>query len=70
MRFYFNADINLCMNEYSLIQELLTYPAYEDWTYLEVQQELHSMRELEGWYECEVCDEIRKLFEEKEKSNV
>lgn len=62
MRFYFNADVNLCMDEYSLIQELLTYLAYDDWTYQEVQQELHSLRELEGWYECEVCDEIRKFF--------
>ncbi len=62
MRFYFNVDISLCMDEDSLIQELLTYPAYNDWTYQEIQKELHSMRELEGWYECEVCDEIRKFF--------
>lgn len=66
MRFYFNADVNLCMDEDSLIQELLTYPDYENWTYLEIQQELHSMRELESWYECEVCSKISKLFEEKE----
>ena len=62
MRFYFNADINLCMDEDSLIQELLTYSDYEDWTQLEIRQELHSLHELEGWYECEVCDEIRKFF--------
>ena len=62
MRFYFNADINLCMDEHSLIQELLTYPGYKGWTCSEIQQELHSMRELDGWYECEVCDEIRKFF--------
>ena len=48
MRFYFNADVNLCMDEHSLIQELLTYPSYKDWTYSEVRQELHSMRELDG----------------------
>ena len=54
MRFYFNADVNLCMDEHSLIQELLTYPDYKGWTCSEVRQELHSMRELDGWYECEV----------------
>lgn len=62
MRFYFNVDTSLYMDEDSLIQELLTYPNYEDWTYSEIQQELYSMRELEGWYECEVCDRIRKFF--------
>lgn len=62
MRFYFNVDINLCMDEHSLIQELLTYPGYKGWTCSEIRQELRSMRELEGWYECEVCDEIRKFF--------
>ena len=37
-------------------------PDYKGWTCSEIRQELHSMRELEGWYECEVCDEIRKFF--------
>ena len=48
MRFYFNADVNLCIDEHSLVQELLTYPDYEGWTQTEIQQELHSLRELEG----------------------
>lgn len=63
MRFYFNADENCCMDESSLIQELLTYPGYKDWTYSEVRQELHSIRELDGWYECSVSDEISKFFD-------
>lgn len=59
MRFYFNADENICADEDYVIDCL-----QEDmeWSREDIREELHSCREYYGWYECEVSSAIKEKF--------
>lgn len=59
MRFYFNADENICADEDYVIDCL-----QEDmeWSREDIRAELHSCREYYGWYECEVSSAIKEKF--------
>lgn len=67
MRFYYHMGEGLVMDEDSLIKMFLDTPEWSYASYEEIQHYLHTQFSFEAWYECEVCDRIRELFEEKEK---
>lgn len=60
-RFYFNADENKCITERELVDFL--FDEYDrDFSKEMILSELHSTREISGWFECEVSDVIKKVF--------
>lgn len=61
MRFYYNANLNLCVDEDWLVWYLIDNEEVEDED--EALAELHSCREFRGWFECEVANSISDKFE-------
>lgn len=59
-KFYFNVDENLCANEDWLIEYL--HIQKPDLTEDEIEDELRSCREFEGWFECQVSNSIAEKF--------
>lgn len=62
-RFYFNMDENLCADEDWLIGYL--HEQNPDLAEDEIEDELRSCREFEGWYECQVSNSISEKFSGK-----
>lgn len=58
MRFYFNEDENICVDEDWLIDFLSNKELTKD----EIRQELQTTRCYCGWFECEVSDSIHEKF--------
>lgn len=58
MRFYYNADENICAEEHWVAK----YLCYEDLVESsdEAIEELRTRREFYGWFECEVSDTIKE----------
>lgn len=61
MRFYYNAGMNLCVDENWLVWYLIDNEIVEDED--EALDELHSRREFCGWFECDVANSIADKFE-------
>ena len=61
MRFYYNAEMNLCVDENWLVWYLIDNEIVEDED--EALDELHGRREFYGWFECDVADSIADKFE-------
>lgn len=59
MRFYFNADENICADEDYVVECL---QEDTEWSCEDIREELHSCREYYGWYECEVSSAIKEKF--------
>ena len=60
MRFYYNAGMNLCVDENWLVWYLIDNEIVEDED--EALDELHSRREFYGWVDCEVSNTIEELI--------
>lgn len=58
--FYFNADENLCADEWWVCGKLAIELGMDE---REILEELHSRREFYGWYECQVSNTIAEHFE-------
>ena len=61
MRFYYNAGMNLCVDEDWLVWYLIDNEIVENED--EALRGLHSCREFHGWFECEVANSITDKFE-------
>lgn len=62
MRFYYNAGMNLCVDEDWLVWFLIDNEVVNNED--EALVCLHSLREFCGWFECDVTDTIRNKFGE------
>lgn len=60
MRFYYNADLNLCAERNWVVTYLLIEELVEDRAEAEIG--LDACREFEGWFECEVSDTIAEAM--------
>lgn len=56
MRFYYNAGMNLCVDENWLVEYLVINEIVEDED--EALEGLRGYREFYGWFECEVANSI------------
>lgn len=67
LNFYFNAGCNLCADEETVVRILLEDGCYNSAE--EALDALYSCREVFGWFDCEVSDNIfRAVFDyRKEK---
>lgn len=63
MRFYFNDQINVCAEEPWVVDYLIENGFCEDEA--EALYSLHTCRNFEGWFDCEVSPTIEELFPEK-----
>ena len=61
MRFYYNAGMNLCVDEDWLVWYLVDNEIVEDED--EAIGGLRGCREFHGWFECEVANSIADKFE-------
>ena len=61
MRFYYNAGMNLCVDEDWLVEYLVINENVENRD--EALVGLRSCREFHGWFECEVANSIAEKFE-------
>lgn len=61
MKFYYNVEMNLCVDEDWLVWFLIDNELVENED--EAIEELHSRREFHGWFECEVANSISDKFE-------
>jgi hypothetical protein len=61
MRFYYNIEMCLCVDEDWLVWYLIDNELVENED--EALDELHSRREFCGWFECEVSNTIADKFE-------
>jgi hypothetical protein len=63
MKFYHNSGLNLTAEEDWLVEYLCKYEnqfvLYND---EEMREELHTCREVCGWYECEVSNTIEEAL--------
>ena len=60
MRFYYNADINICAEE-SWVAEYLFFDGSVE-SREEAVEELRTKREFYGWFDCEVSNTIKEKF--------
>ena len=58
--FYFNYQINVCEEEDWVVNYLIESGDCE--TKEEAIDNLHTRRNFEGWFDCEVSDTIEELF--------
>ena len=61
MRFYYNAGMNLCVDENWLVEYLVINEIVENED--EALEGLRSCREFHGWFECEVANTIEEKFD-------
>lgn len=60
MRFYYNADMNMCAEETWVTDCLLMDGMFESRE--EALEKLRTKHEVYGWFECEVSDTIARKF--------
>lgn len=60
MKFYYNADMNVCANETWVVDHLFMGEMFESRE--EALEELRTKREVYGWFECEVINTIDEKF--------
>ena len=60
MRFYYNADMNMCAEETWVIDYLFMGGMVESRE--EALEKLRTKREVYGWFECEVSNTIAEKF--------
>ena len=60
MRFYYNADMNICAEENWVVDYLFINGMFE--SRKEVLEELETKHEVYGWFECEVSNTIEEKF--------
>ena len=60
MRFYYNADMNICAEETGVIDYLFMGGMFDSRE--EVLEELRTKHEVCGWFECEVSNTIAEKF--------
>lgn len=60
VRFYYNDQINVCAEENWVVDYLIENGFCE--TEEEAIDNLHTRRNFEGWFDCEVSDTIEELF--------
>ena len=60
MRFYYNADMNICAEETFVIDYLFMGGMVESRE--EALEELKTKHEVYGWFECEVSNTIKEKF--------
>ena len=61
MNFYYNAGMNLCVDENWLVEYLVINEIVENED--EALEGLRSCREFHGWFDCEVSNSIAEKFE-------
>lgn len=61
MRFYYNAGMNLCVDENWLVEYLVIVGVVENED--EALVGLRSCREFHGWFDCEVSNTIEEKFD-------
>ncbi len=63
MKFYYNPSLNICVNESWLIDYLRRYEnQFALYSHDEMRDELHSRREVCGWFECQVSNTIEEAM--------
>lgn len=60
MRFYYNADMNVCAEETWVVDYLFMGGMVE--SRKEAREELRACHEIYGWFECEVSSTIEEKF--------
>ena len=63
MRFYYNAGMNLCVDENWLVWYLIDNEIVENED--EALEGLRFWREFHGWFECDVANSIADKFEDQ-----
>lgn len=63
MIFYFNNDMNICADENWVVDYLILSGAYDNRR--EARKDLHEKREVNGWFCCEVCDNISNAMKNR-----
>ena len=60
MKFYYNADMNICAEETWAIDYLFMGGMID--SRKEALEELRTKHEVYGWFECEISDTIERKF--------
>ena len=62
MKFYYNPSLNVCVDEDWLVRYLHFENCFLLYNDEEIRDELHSRREVCGWFECQVSNTIEEAM--------